>query len=106
MDKNLLKNLTSELKAQLKQALKGKMVNLILFGSFARGDYAEGSDVDFVLLLNEKLSKQEEEKLSEISAQLSLKYDTVVMCLEYLKEDFEKSSSPFIQNVKREGIRI
>jgi len=106
MEQKRLKDLTSELKASLEKILKNKMADLILFGSFARGEGSDESDVDFVLLLNQPLSKSEEEIINQIFAQLSLKYDTVVVCLDYLIQEFEQSSSSFLQKVKQEGIRV
>jgi hypothetical protein len=106
MRRDELKILVEEMKEALGQALKDKMSALILFGSYARGDYSEESDLDFILLLNERITREEDEKITEISSRLSLKYDTVISCLDYLKEDFETRTSPLTLNVKKEGIRI
>ena len=106
MNQNRFRDLSEELKKELQKALGGTMKELILFGSYARGDQAPDSDLDFMLLLNQKLSRKEEEDVNEISSRISLKYDTVIVCLDYLAEDFEKKATSLIQNVKREGRRI
>jgi predicted nucleotidyltransferase len=43
----------------IKDILQSKFVELILYGSYARGDYEFGSDVDVLLLIKEKLTKKE-----------------------------------------------
>jgi len=106
MGKEELKNLIAELKQALNSALKDKFSELILFGSYARGDYKPESDIDFILLLKEPLTKAEREALSEISSELSLKYDAVLVCFKYLESEFKDRSSPMLRNVKREGIRV
>jgi predicted nucleotidyltransferase len=101
-----LQLLLAELKQQLQEALGSNMVELILFGSYARGDSEPDPDIDFILLLREKPSRAEEMEISQISSRLSLKYDTVIVCFDYLAEDFQNKTSLLIRNVKREGIRL
>ncbi|OGP61218.1 MAG: hypothetical protein A2V67_09900 [Deltaproteobacteria bacterium RBG_13_61_14] len=106
MNQNLLQTILKQLKAELQATLKGKFVDLKLFGSYARGDDSPDSDVDCLLLLNSPLASDEESQVNEIAARLSLQYDTVLVCIDYLAEDFAKRSSTLIQNVKKEGISV
>ncbi|CAD7783018.1 MAG: hypothetical protein KIIPBIDF_01906 [Candidatus Methanoperedenaceae archaeon GB50] len=41
-----VKEILKELKGKIKEAIKDKFVALILYGSYARGDYEFGSDID------------------------------------------------------------
>ena len=106
MGKPKLKKLSAELKQALKAALKDKFRQLILFGSYARGDYRPESDIDFMLLLKEPLTKAERETLSEISSDLSLKYDAVLVCFKFLESEFQQWETQMFKNVRREGIRV
>ena len=98
--------MNAELKSRLGAALGKKLAGLILFGSYARGDYQKGSDLDFLLLLAAPATHNEKQKISQICSSLSLNYDTVIVCIDYLQKEFEKRSSPLVLNVKKEGIRI
>jgi len=106
MNKNQFKSVLAELKRELKTALKDKMSGLILFGSYARGEQLQDSDIDCLLILKSPLSKDEEKKVSRISAKISLKYDTVIVCLDYLESEFAAKSTPLLLNVRKEGIRV
>jgi len=49
-DKALLDDVTSRVCAAAKEVLGDKLKKVILYGSYARGDYDEYSDIDFFVL--------------------------------------------------------
>ena len=98
--------LLKELREKVRSILGDKLEEIILYGSYARGDYSTRSDVDILLVVKEKLNLEEYEKIMEIAAELSLKYERIVSIIDYPKRIFTSSDSPFLQNVKREGIKI
>ncbi len=106
MDKNSLMEIIKEVKAEILNTLTDKFEEIILFGSYARGDNTDDSDVDLVLVVKETLSKAEKEEITNVLSHLSLKYDIVLSCIDYPKIPFEKYQTPFLLNVKEEGIRI
>jgi len=80
-----------------------------LYGSYARGDFDEGSDVDILLTVDadpEELSRRRRD-VSGVSSDLSLKHDVTVSVTVKPREQFYKYSEilPFYRNVLREGIR-
>lgn len=80
---------------------------MILFGSYARGDFAEGSDIDIALLLEElKDSSLEREKYLPVICRLSLKYDAVVSVIPFDYGEFQSKRTPLILNVQKEGIPL
>jgi predicted nucleotidyltransferase len=101
-----VKKILKEFKKGIKNTLRGKFVELILFGSYARGDYEFGSDIDVLLLVREKLTKEEDKKISELSSAISLEYDMVITCFDCLLRDFKHRNSPFLLNIRREGEKI
>ena len=81
----------------------------ILYGSQARGDARQDSDVDLLILLGgDKLTLKDEEKITdplyEIEVSTGISISPVVM----LKKDWEHRSikTPFYINVMNEGIRL
>lgn len=98
--------IVKEFKAEILKILEEKLDEIILFGSYARGDNTRYSDIDLVLVVKEALSKTEKEMLTDLLSHFSLKYDFVLVCIDYPKVIFEKYKTPFLSNVKEEGIRI
>jgi len=54
-----------EFKEDVKNILGDNFVEMILFGSYARGDYREDSDVDVLIVVKEK-NKSVEKIVSDI----------------------------------------
>jgi predicted nucleotidyltransferase len=90
----------------LKKILADKFDDIILFGFYARGDEEFGSDIDLLLILNEKMTEMEKSEINEILSKVSLKHDLVVSCFPYEKDDYKSKNTPFLLNVKKEGIAV
>lgn len=78
-----------------------------LYGSYARGDYREGSDVDVMILLkNYRNYWNEQKKISQLASDISLEYDVTVSCV-FIKELEWKTAineKPLIYNIHKEGL--
>ena len=87
-----------------------KLVDIILFGSFSRGDYNNDSDIDIMILadLKQEQFPQYREKTDELSGDLSLKYEiTVSIKLKDSNTVYRyKDSLPFYSNVLKEGVSV
>lgn len=94
------------LKAEIKDAVGGKFVELILFGSYSRGDFTEYSDIDLLILVDPPLAREETRKVDDLIASYSLKYDVVISGLVYPAEIYKRFNTPFLLNVKEQGIAI
>ncbi|MEE9341707.1 MAG: nucleotidyltransferase domain-containing protein [Thermoplasmata archaeon] len=82
---------------------KTNVKNIILFGSVARGDFGERSDIDILIVYSRK--KPEDVVVERVEALLD-KYDVVIVPV-YLSikeaRDRLRKSDPFILNVLDEG---
>ena len=80
---------------------------VILFGSYARGDYDENSDIDVMIVLDvePKDERKQIDELAEITADFNLKHDTYVMPIPKSEITFLKwlNIDPFYKNVNLEG---
>ena len=94
------------LKKDLKAALGEKIRNLILFGSYSRGDNTEYSDVDLLILVNSRLTRDETRKVDDLIADYSLEHDVVISGLVYPIETYQRFNTPFLLNIKEEGIVV
>lgn len=79
---------------------------LILYGSFARGDYRENSDVDLLVLVEkEKITRVDEKKIKYPLYEIEFETSTIISPLVFSKIDWETRhrNTPFYENVAREG---
>jgi predicted nucleotidyltransferase len=102
-----IKTILAEIKQRLIEIYGDKLKDIILYGSFARGDFVEGSDIDIVILLEEmKDHISERETYFDAIWELGLKYDTVISIVPIKEEEYKTRKLPLILNVKREGIAV
>jgi len=79
-----------------------------LFGSKARGESEEFSDID-VFILVKNFDWDFRFKISEIANDISLKYDVLISDIVFSSEEMNNRvirATPFIQNIEREGIPL
>lgn len=95
-----------ELVRGLLSILPAQTVQIVLYGSAARGTATPESDIDIALFLRGKLSHAQQDQLSELITDLNLKYDKVFSVVDIDHGNYLKwrSVTPFYQNVDREGI--
>jgi predicted nucleotidyltransferase len=102
-----IKPILEDVKKTLKKIYGKQLKGIILFGSYARGDSTEGSDIDIIVLLDGiEDPVTEKEKFFDAIWQLDLKYDTVISVLPFDENQFKTRRLPVILNAKREGIPI
>lgn len=85
----------------LREKFKNRIKEVIVFGSYARGDYTEESDIDVLIVGDVSL-----DEIVDISVEILLKYGEVINAIVEKKEEFEaKKSFSFHKTVLKEGIR-
>ena len=86
------------------------MKKIILYGSYARGDFREDSDVDVMILvdLNDEEIRAKRRLLSEVTFAFS--YDDEIEIMPIVKnfEFFNRwiGANPFYNNVNNEGVEL
>jgi uncharacterized protein len=77
---------------------------LVLYGSRARGEADEGSDVDLLLLLEGPVEAGREiRRSSSLVSSLSLEAGLVLSLVPVSIEDYRASSDPYLINARTEG---
>ncbi len=105
------KNVNDEIQEFVKaiQKLLGiRLKKVILYGSYARGDYNKQSDVDIMILTDLSFEEIENyrDKISDIAYDIELKTGII---LSPVIKNIEKYNSkvnyiPFYKNVEKEGV--
>jgi predicted nucleotidyltransferase len=81
---------------------------IILYGSYARGDYREDSDIDIMILLDisDMEIKEYFDQLVSVTFDFNMEYDTDIKPIAKNEAHFQKwiASYPFYANINREGV--
>jgi uncharacterized protein len=102
----MARDIALDFKNKVQTAIGDKFSALILYGSCARGDNVRGSDIDLLLLLRNPLTPLEEEQLAQLKSEQSLAFDTLLSCFPYSEEAWTSWQTPFLVNLRNEGIRL
>lgn len=100
-----IEKIIKEFRESLKEIYDGNLAKLILYGSYARGDFNSDSDIDLLVVLNEAEKPGKEiDRMIEIVNNINLKYNVLISVLPISITDFESLNSPLLLNVRREGV--
>jgi predicted nucleotidyltransferase len=110
MPNDLVQTVTSEVVAETRSILKDDIYKIVLYGSYARGDFDSESDIDILIVLNSNMDKvrQYRKQISRIASRVGLKNDIEVSLLLRDREIVEKGIQilPFYKNIMAEGVDI
>lgn len=102
--------LTNTMKEDLPQGVvdlfSDSILAIILYGSVARNDNTDESDIDIVIIIKNEMDDATKEQFIHWSAELDLRYDRVFSIIDIQEENMEKWRNVllFYQNIQKEGI--
>ncbi|HJS17942.1 MAG TPA: nucleotidyltransferase domain-containing protein [Anaerolineales bacterium] len=100
-----IKSLLSELKKGLTELYGERMKAVYLFGSYARGDYDEGSDIDVMIVLTDYQDYgMEIDRSGELISQLSLQYGISISRIIIKENQWQESDTPLLRSIRLEGV--
>lgn len=105
-----LHTLLRKTRSGLSEVFGSRLLDVLLYGSYARGEQDEESDIDVFALVD--LSKEElakyRRKVSDFSSAIDLEYGVLLSIKLQDAETFYHfgKTLPFFQNVVKESIRI
>lgn len=105
IDKNAV---AAAVKTELTKLYGDRFAKLILFGSYARGDNREDSDIDFLVVLHDDVIRPGAEirSMSKPLSKLDMQFGTFISAQPTTLKKLEQSDYIFYQNVRREGVEI
>jgi len=105
-----LSNIIKEMVKCYREVYGRDIVDIVLYGSYARGDYNDGSDLDIVAVVegSRKDLQDKLKKVWEVSAELGLENDIIVSPTVIPYDEFEKykQTLPYYRNIAEEGKKI
>lgn len=97
----ILKEFREEIEKLYGERLKG----IILYGSWARGEAKEESDIDLLVVLKgEVIPGKEIDRMIDIITEINLKYGVLLSVFPVSVEEYTTVNSPLLINVRKEGL--
>lgn len=102
--------LSDDIKEELVEGLTGifqkNISMIILYGSVARGEAADSSDIDIAIIVKEPMNQNTKKRFVSWAANMDLRYERVFSIVDIQESNMKKWEHvlPFYQNVRKEGI--
>lgn len=109
-DKSQLNQITGQI-VEAYQDIYGQAIKtIVMYGSFARGDFDDESDIDFAAIVEgeRQILQKKLEKVWDKASDIGLEYDAVVSPVVIPYDEFiqYKDKLPYYQNIDKEGIIV
>ncbi len=100
-----LQILLNQLRDYLKNTYHNKLEQILLFGSQARQDAHQDSDVDILIILNIPFNDyQETQRISDYITDLCLENNILITCFFTSNDLWKNDNNAFFRNIQKEGI--
>ena len=96
-----------KLKEYLTEIYGKELLDVILYGSFAKGKATKDSDIDIAIILNTKCSPLKEiDRISDFLNHILLEYGELVSVYPISKEEVSNSKWPLFVSWREGGVRL
>ncbi|MEE8640485.1 MAG: nucleotidyltransferase domain-containing protein, partial [bacterium] len=83
------------------------IVRIILYGSRARGDYNEDSDIDLLVVVRDIDAKEADDRIFPFASEMLDKYEELLFPHVVSEEEYvERHDRAFYINVREEGVAV
>lgn len=94
-----------EFKTRTKKLYGNKLKNIILYGSWAREEANEDSDIDLLVIIKKDIKPGEEiDRMIDIITEINLKHNVLISVYPVSEKNYSSLKSPLLMNVRKEGI--
>ena len=105
-----ISNIIQDFAKSVRKMLGNSLDSVIVYGSYARGDYSELSDIDVMLLvsLGEEEIKKISDQISDLAFDFMMKYGVdispVITNIDHF--NYWVDNLPYYRNVRDEGVKL
>ena len=102
-----IRQILRELKKGFQSVYGAKFKGMYLFGSYARGDYVEGSDLDVLVILTDfERAPLEINRTGDLVGDICLEHLITVSPVFIREKDWLSADRPLLRNVREEGVAV
>ena len=105
-----ISNIIQDFAKSVRKMLGNSLDSVIVYGSYARGDYSEFSDIDVMLLvsLGEEGIKKISDQISDLAFDFMMKYGVDISPVITNTDHFNYwvDNLPYYRNVRDEGVKL
>lgn len=109
-NRDLLNELLQKLTEYSKEVFGNKLDSIILYGSYARGDYDDESDIDVMITVDLPMNDiwVHRKEINHFCSELNVEYGVFLSPMLQTASNFNKWKTvmPFYRNVSSEGVSI
>ena len=96
-----------EFKDGLRAIYGDRLTGLVLYGSYARGEAREDSDIDTAVILRGPIFPGDEiERTSLLRQRICLEHGVLVSSVYVTEGDLGQGKDPLLMNIRRDGQRV
>ncbi len=100
-----INDVIKEFRLEIEKLYGKKLKDIILYGSWARDEAREDSDVDLVVVLEGDITPGREiDRMIDIITEINLKHRVLISVYPVSRANYLTLKSPLLMNVRREGI--
>ena len=102
-----VQKLLKEFKTSIARIYGEQLRAVYLYGSYARGENVDGSDLDVAVILKDFQRRAAEiRRTSEVVGDLSIDYEITVSPLFLREKEWETNKFALLRNIKAEGVAV
>ncbi len=102
----LMDQMREELVRGLTDIFQNNISMIILYGSTARNEAANESDIDIAIIIKNEMDNQTKKRFISWAAGMDIRYEKVFSIVDIQEDNMKKWEKilPFYQNIRKEGI--
>lgn len=99
-----IEHIVREFKEKAEKLYGKRLKNIILYGSWARGQATEDSDIDLAIVLDGEVDPcREIDAMIDLITDINLDFETLLSVFPLSVTDFRQLNSPLLLNLRKEG---
>ncbi len=96
-----------DIKETLKRLYGDRLVDIVLYGSFAKEKATHDSDIDIAVILKGDVDKSKEiDRIIDSIYLIGLKYDELISVNPISEDDIVDTGWPLYKHINKEGIKV
>ena len=102
-----LRHMLEQFKRQIGQLYGERLKKVILYGSFARQEGTDDSDIDLAVVLEGEVNPIDEiDRMIDVVFEINLANNVLISIYPVSEEKYRTVNSPLLVNLRREGIAV